>query len=114
MLHNLNLHAWGVSHWPNQGKVHAQRANEVRPQYKPSSVTASQTQMKTKTNSKVAWGFPHATPTKECNINNNKDQSSMGFPHATPTTAIKTKQNNMEAMQDGSETKWWTDGKNVN
>ena len=70
--------------------------------------------MKTKTNIKVAWGFPHATPTKECNTNNNKDQSSMGFPHATPTTAIKTKQNNMEAMQDGSETKWWTDGKNVN
>ena len=35
----------------------------------------------------------------------------MGFPHATPTT--KSKQNNMEAMQDGSETKWWTDGMNV-
>ena len=103
----------GISHWTKQWKSHAPRANEVRPQYKSSSVTASQTQMKTKTNSKVAWGFPHATPTKECNINN-KDQSSMGFPHATPTTAIKTKQNNMEVMQDGSETKWWTDGKNVN
>ena len=31
-----------------------------------------------------------------------------------PSKPIKTKQSNMEAMQDGSETKWWTDGKNVN
>ena len=32
--------------------------------FKSSSVTASQTQMKTKTNSQIAWGFPHATPIK--------------------------------------------------
>ena len=48
------------------------------------------TEKKTKTNSKVAWGFPHATPTKECYTNNNKGQSSMGFPHAT-TTKARTK-----------------------